>query len=313
MNSTAQQIKPLKGIVPPLITPLNPDLSLDSQSLKKLVDHLIQGGVHGLFILGTTGEFAGLSYLVKHQLVRETCQLVNNRIPVLVGITDCSIQESIALAETAQESGAYAVVAAPPFYMNVGQEELVSYYRSLADAIKLPMFLYNMPSHTKVSIEVDTVTTLAAHPNVVGLKDSSGNGGYFQMLCHEFRNNPEFSLLVGPEEMTVETVLMGGHGGVNGGANLFPSLYVELYYAAEEKNWPVISSLQQEVLNISKNIYGLGTYRSGYIMGLKTAMSLVGLCQECFAPPVTSFNATEKEELKIRLFDILERKEALKN
>lgn len=313
MNDSSNHMKPLKGIVPPLITPLNADLSLDSQSLEKLVEHLVQGGVHGLFILGTTGEFAGLSYPVKHQLIRETSQIVRGRIPVLVGITDCSIQESIALAETAKESGAYAVVAAPPFYMNVGQEELITYYRSLADAISLPLFLYNMPSHTKVAIEVATVTTLGSHSNIIGLKDSSANGGYFQMLCHEFRNDPTFSLLVGPEEMTVETVLMGGHGGVNGGANLFPSLYVELYQAAEDKNWSAIASLQQEVMTISKNIYGLGTYRSGYIMGLKTAMSMVGLCQEFFAPPVSPFNAKERDELKSRLYEILDRKELVKN
>ncbi len=312
MNKQSNQPKPLKGIIPPIITPLNPDLSLDSVSLQKLIDHLIDGGVHGIFLLGTTGEFAGLSYQVKNQLIRETCQLVEGRVPVLVGITDCSIEESISLAEVAKASGAYAVVAAPPFYMNVGQAELIAYYTALADQVPLPLYLYNMPSHTKISIEIDTVMALATHPNIIGLKDSSGSGGNFQMLCHAMKDNPGFTLLVGPEEMTAETVLMGGHGGVNGGANLFPSLYVELYYAAEQKNWPVIRALQEEVMYISKNIYGLGTYRSGYIMGLKTAMSLLGLCQECFAPPISAFSPEEKEVLKSRLSDIIAGKAPVK-
>ena len=312
MNLQSNQLRPMKGIIPPMITPLNPDLSLDTASLEKVVTHLMEGGIHGLFILGTTGEFAGLSYQVKNQLIRETCRLAGGQIPVLVGITDCSFDESVHLAEVAKEAGAEAVVAAPPFYMNVGQSELVTYYHALADRVPLPLFLYNMPSHTKISIEIDTVKTLASHPNIIGLKDSSGSGGYFQALCFEMKDDPAFTLLVGPEEMTAETVLLGGHGGVNGGANLFPSLYVDLYQAAVRRDFSAIQTLQQEVMSISKSIYQLGTYRSGYLMGLKTSMSLMGLCQECFAPPLTPFKEEEKEMLKSKLAVILARKQTIK-
>lgn len=119
--------------------------------------------------------------------------------------------------------GADALVAAPPYYFAPGQAELIQYYNDLANQLPLPLFLYNMPSHVKVMIEPETVLALSENPNIIGLKDSSANGVYFQKLIYLLRNKPEFTLLCGPEEMTAEVILMGGHGGVNGGANLFQS------------------------------------------------------------------------------------------
>ncbi|PZX48319.1 dihydrodipicolinate synthase family protein [Algoriphagus chordae] len=292
---------PLRGIVPPMITPLNSDGSLDKESVKKLIEHLIEGGVHGIFILGTTGEFSGLSYSVRRELIKLTCEQVAGRLPVLVGITDVSLTESIALADYAASEGAYAVVAAPPFYVNIDQEEMYSYFKQLADAISLPMFLYNMPSHTKLTIEVDTVVKLASHERIIGFKDSSAHGVYFQALCHEFRNQEDFVLMVGPEEMMAETVLMGSHGGVCGGANLFPKLYVSLYEAAENRDFEKIRKLQGSVMEISKNIYQVGGYKSSYMKGVKTALSFMGLCQTEFAPPVYPFSEEEVEELRRRV------------
>lgn len=310
--SNHQQNQKIEGIIPPMVTPLNKDLSLDKFHLQKLVNHLIDGGVHGIFLLGTTGEFAGLSYHVKIELIQETCKLVQGRIPVLVGITDCSIEESIKLAKVAQDAGAHSLVAASPFYMNVGQQELVTYYQQLADQVNLPLFLYNMPSHTKLFLEVDTVKTLSTHPNIIGLKDSSANGAYFQRVKFELSDNPDFLLLVGPEEMTAETVFLGGNGGVNGGANLFPSLYVDLYHAAKAQNQPTAMVLQQKVMDVCKNIYENGTYKSGYLMGLKTAMSFMGLCQDHFAPPVFPYTPLEKEQLRLRLNQTLSVLEPIK-
>ncbi|WP_332913900.1 dihydrodipicolinate synthase family protein [Algoriphagus boritolerans] len=227
--------KTLRGIIPPMITPLNPDFTLDLAHTEKLIEHLISGGVHGIFILGTTGEFAGLSSEVKRDLIRLTGRQVKGRVPILVGITDCSFIESLDLAAIAKESGANALVAAAPFYMNIGQDELIAYYQKLADSAELPLFLYDMPSHTKINIELETAVELSKHPNIIGIKDSSGNPGNFRALCEAFQDQPEFKIFVGPEEILAETLEMGGHGGVTGGANLFPKLYVALYEAFEKK------------------------------------------------------------------------------
>ncbi|MFV5693394.1 dihydrodipicolinate synthase family protein [Flavobacterium sp. LT1R49] len=284
------------GIIPPMVTPLLSDnLTLDVKGVQHLVEHLVSGGVHGIFILGTTGESTSLSYKTREQLIIESCKAVNGRVPVFVGITDTSIEESIHLALIAERAGAAAVVAAPPYYYGLGQEELYKYYWSLADQLTLPLFLYNMPSHTKINIDVKTVVRLSEHPNIIGLKDSSANAVYFQSLCYLLKTN--FSLLVGPEEITAETVLMGGNGGVNGGANLFPKLYVALYNAAVAKDFARIDELQNLVMEISTKIYTVGSYGSSYLKGLKGALSALGIVEANIAPPFTTFD--EKEMTKV--------------
>jgi 4-hydroxy-tetrahydrodipicolinate synthase len=293
-------IQPLRGIVPPLITPLHWDRSLDLKSLQKTLDHVVHGGVHGVFILGTTGESSSLSMEVKTQLITATCSLLSNQIPVLVGITDCSFSESLQLASIAQRSGAFALVAAPPFYMNIGQEELVNYYSQLADQVSLPVFLYNMPSHTKVSLEIETVLALSEHPNIIGIKDSSANGAYFQSLLHLLRHKPHFTITVGPEEMLAETVLMGGHGAVAGGANLFPKLYVSLYEAALRKDFEKIHFLQRQVMEVSTQLYNFGNCKSSYLRGVKASCELLGLSESHLAPPLYSFSKEEYVEFKKR-------------
>uniref|UniRef100_UPI0040477A7A dihydrodipicolinate synthase family protein n=1 Tax=Algoriphagus sp. TaxID=1872435 RepID=UPI0040477A7A len=295
------------GIIPPMITPLKADFSLDINLTERLIEYLIEGGVHGIFILGTTGEFAGLSSAVKRELIQITCQQVKGRVPILVGVTDCSFTESIELAAIAHRSGAEAVVAAPPFYMNIEQEELINYYQKLADIVELPLFLYDMPSHVKINIEVETAVTLSKHPNIIGIKDSSGKIENFQALCEAFRQQPEFKIFVGPEEILAETLLIGGNGGVTGGANLFPELYVALYEAFQKKEYDAVKKFQETILFLSNKLYQHGTYQSSYLKGLKTAMSLEGLCEDNFALPLFPHAFSEKSILSSKLLQVKER------
>jgi 4-hydroxy-tetrahydrodipicolinate synthase len=290
--------KPLKGIIPPMITPLLDNKTLDLEGLNRLIEHILAGGVHGLFILGTTGELSSLDYNLRHEFVSLTCKIVDGRVPVLVGITDTAIQESINLAQTATSCNASAVVAAPPYYYTPTSDDLISYYRNLADQLPLPLFLYNMPSHTKVSIEPSVVKILAEHPNIVGLKDSSANGTYFQQLLYTMKDDPDFSILIGPEELTAEAILMGAHGGVNGGANMFPRLYVDLYEASVSKDFNRITALQENVMLVASRFYTLGYGSSSYLKGLKCALSLMGICKGFIAEPFKSFGAEERKLIK---------------
>lgn len=296
--------KPLRGIIPPVITPMLDNDTLDTIGLENLLNRMIKGGVSGVFILGTSGEAQNISYNVRKVLIKETCRIVDKRIPILVGITDTSFSESLSLAEYAAQCEADALVAAPPYYFAPGQAELIQYYNDLANRLPLPLFLYNMPSHVKVMIEPQTVLALSENPNIIGLKDSSANGVYFQKLIYLFRNNPEFTLLVGPEEMTAEVVLMGGHGGVNGGANLFPELYVALYEAAANKDFEKIAELQLQVMKISLSLYNIGKYASSYIKGVKTALNLLGVCSDYMAEPFHKFKEKEREIVKQSLLDL---------
>lgn len=296
--------KPLRGIIPPVITPMIDNETLDVVGLENLLNRMIRGGVSGVFILGTSGEAQNISYHVRKELIKETCRIIEKRIPVLVGITDTSFSESLSLAATAAQCGADALVAAPPYYFAPGQAELLQYYNDLANRLPLPLFLYNMPSHVKVMIEPETVQALSENPNIIGLKDSSANGVYFQKLIYLFRNNPAFTLLCGPEEMTAEVVLMGGHGGVNGGANLFPELYVALYNAAANKDFEQLAQLQARLLKISLSLYNIGKYASSYIKGVKTALNLLGVCSDYMAEPFHKFKETEREIVKEKLKEL---------
>ncbi|MDR2937357.1 MAG: dihydrodipicolinate synthase family protein [Prevotellaceae bacterium] len=290
--------QPLKGIVPPLVTPMLNSTTIDVEGLERLINHIIGGGVHGLFVLGTTGEAQSLSYAMRRQMIELTCKFANGRVPVLVGITDTSMEESVTLAKFAAQNGASAVVSAHPYYYAAAQPEQIYFYQRLADQLPLPLFLYNMPSHTKVIFEPATVRKLAEHKNIIGLKDSSANGTYFQKLCYELRDVKDFTLLVGPEEMMAETVLLGGHGGVNGGANIFPKLYVDLYNAAVARDFEKINLLHEKVMQISKLIYGVGKYGSSYLKGVKCALSLKGICSGYLIEPYEEFKAPEREIIK---------------
>jgi 4-hydroxy-tetrahydrodipicolinate synthase len=291
-------IKKLQGIIPPMITPLINNDTLDVKGTEKLVEHMLAGGVHGLFILGTTGEAPSLSYHLRYQLVELVCKQVAGRIPVLVGITDTSLYESVKLAQHSKACGAFAVVSAPPYYYAPSQQELIEYYQELADALPLPLFLYNMPSHVKVSFEPATVKTLAQHSNIIGLKDSSAVMVYFHTLIQIMKDQPDFALLMGPEELTAEAVMMGGDGGVNGGANMFPKLYVDLYNAAVARDMARVMELQDRVMAISNSIYKVGRYGSSYLKGVKCTCSLLGLCSDFMAAPYCSFRKEERAKVQ---------------
>lgn len=297
MNGTLKN--PLCGIVPPLVTPLLDNETLDVVSLERLIEHLIAGGVHGLFILGTTGEEQSLSYRIRKQMIEETCRINKGRLPVLVCITDTSIVESVNLARIAADCGASGVVSAPPYYFATGQPELAEFYEELVPQLPLPVFLYNMPSHVKVSFAPATIHRIAQNPQVVGFKDSSANAVYFQSVMYAMRERSDFAMMVGPEEITGECVLLGAHGGINGGANMFPELYVGMYNAAKAHNIDEVIRLQKYIMQISSTIYTVGQHGSSYLKGLKCALSILGVINDDFvASPFYKFHAPEREKIQ---------------
>lgn len=285
-----------------MVTPLLGGDELDVAGLERLVEHLVAGGVGGIFILGTTGEAPSLSYRLRRELVERATKLIDGRVPVLVGITDTSLVESASLASFSADCGADAVVAAPPYYLPAGQPELREYLDHLAARTPLPLMLYNMPSLTKVWFDSETVAHAMGIKNVVGLKDSSGDLSYFRKIQRKAtERRPDWSLLVGPEEILAETVLLGGHGGVNGGANLHPKLYVDLYEAAKAGELVKTRELSMKVLDLSDALYTVGHYGSSIIKGLKCALSLSGICDDFMADPFHRFREAEREVVAGRL------------
>jgi dihydrodipicolinate synthase/N-acetylneuraminate lyase len=296
--------RPLTGIVPPMITPMRGRDELDAAGLERLVEHMLDGGVSGLFVLGTTGEGPSLGYRLRRELVERVCRQVGQRVPVLVGITDTAFVEALNLARFAADAGAGALVAAPPYYLPGGQPELREYLDHLVRELPLPLFLYNMPALTKVPFDLETVRYAMDEPRIIGLKDSSGDMSYFRGAVELLTHRPDWSLLIGPEERLMEALLAGGHGGVTGGANLFPALYVGLFAACRAGDEPRARELHAQVIRVSSALYRIGRHPSAVIKGIKCALACLGVCDDFMAEPFHRFRASERALVEQRLEEL---------
>ncbi|MCA9232303.1 MAG: dihydrodipicolinate synthase family protein [Planctomycetales bacterium] len=292
---------PLRGIVPPMITPLSSPDTIDVEGAKRLTEHLIDGGVHGIFILGSTGEGPSLSASLQRQLIEVTVRQAADRVPILAGITDTCLADSILLAESAADLGVSAVVASAPSYYRIGQPELLDYCRSLIASLPLPLVLYNMPGLTKVSFEQETLRQLLQYDKVIGIKDSSGDLSVAAEYVEVANERPDWMVMTGPEELLAEALSMGVMGGVCGGANLFPRLFVDLYEAFNRNDSAQVQLLHNSVLQIGKLLYGVGKHGSSYIKGIKCALNFLGICDDHMALPFTRFAELERATIKQRL------------
>jgi len=287
-----------------MLTPLLDRDTLDAAGLDRLIEHILSGGVHGLFILGTTGEGPSLSYRLRRELVDRTARQVAGRVPVLVGITDTAFVESVELARHSARAGADAVVLAPPYYMPEGPPELQEYLEHLLPELPLPLYLYNMPPLTKVPYQIETVRWAMDQPGVAGMKDSSGDMLYFNRVAALLGHRPEWTLLIGPEELLAQSMLAGGHGGVHGGANLFPRLYVALHEAVRAGDFERARDLQARVQQVAGRLYRVGRHPSAVIKGIKCAASCMGLCSDFLAEPFHRFREPERRVIQQALEEL---------
>lgn len=289
-------MKEFHGIIPPLVTPLTANQQIDVPALERLIEHIIAGGAHGLFILGTTGEGPALGAKLQWDMIRETRRIVGTRVPVLVGVSSAAFADSVSAADYAAQCGCAAVVAAPPCYFSLGDAELYDYYTSLVKESKLPVFIYNMPGMTKSYLKPDLVLKLAQVPGICGYKDSSGNMPDFHQIILALKDRQDFSLFVGPEELLGESVLSGADGGIAGGANLNPRLFVSMYNAALAGNIPEMHALQAKIYQ-QRRLYGLGRFQSSMIKGLKCALQQKGMCEAWLVAPFNRFDGEYAEHV----------------
>ncbi|MCG6155733.1 dihydrodipicolinate synthase family protein [Rubinisphaera margarita] len=298
MTSSETKIQPrFQGIIPPMVTPLMSRDELDVPGTKRLIEHLIAGGVSGVFVLGTTGEAQCLGYRLRRQLIQLVTETVGGRIPVLVGITDTAFVESEDLGRHAAAWGADALVLTTPYYFPVGQTELLGYTQRLLDRLILPVMLYNMPSMTKVWFEVPTLEELADDRRIVGVKDSSGDLDYFARVTALKEKRPDWSVLVGPESLLIESLERGGDGGVNGGANFFPELFVAWYRAWKAGDAAGVAVCQEQVDKLQA-IYEIGKYDSRFIKATKSALGICEVCSDHMAEPFNHFLEPERQRVK---------------
>ena len=219
----------LHGTIPPMVTPTTDrDGGVDVSALRSLTDSLVDGGVHGLFPNGSTGEFSSLTRAERRTVV-ETVADAADGTPVIAGCGGTSVSDVLAAVDDAVDAGADAAVVVTPYYLGTTQDGLREFYETIADRSQLPVVLYNIPHLTGVSLAVETAAALADHPDLVGIKDSSGNATYHFRLIE---NTPEdFAVIQGITTLAIPSLDAGGDGIVTGTANVFPAAMAGLYDA----------------------------------------------------------------------------------
>src|SRR5581483_8819403 len=222
---------PFHGIIPPVATPMKPDEDLDLPRLRWFLDHLIGNGVHGIFVLGTNSEFYALDEREKQEVIATAVAHVNKRVPVYAGTGAETTREAVRLTKMAEREGVDGVSVITPYFVSPTQQEIFDHYRRIAEHTSLPVILYNNPGTCGgVKIDVDTVARLAEIPNILGIKDSSGD---LQNTNEYMRVVPDrFSVLQGRDTLIYQAMIFGARGSVPATANVAPRLVVDIYEAA---------------------------------------------------------------------------------
>ncbi len=212
------------GIIPPTVTLFNDDMSIDWDGTLRHLDWLIAAGVHGLFILGTTGEFTQLSLTERKEYAQKTVEHVKGRVPVIVGTGSVNTRETIELTRHAKGVGADAAAVVTPFYQTLGDEHLLAHFGAVANAVDLPILVYNIPVFTGTAVSTAVLAQLAQeNDNIVGVKDSVDSTALIRSRVQTLKRiRPDFSILTGLSEHLMNTLMLGGDGAVIGEANFAP-------------------------------------------------------------------------------------------
>jgi 4-hydroxy-tetrahydrodipicolinate synthase len=279
------------GIIPPVVTPLDEIERVDEGAMRVLVRHLIQSGVHGIFVLGSTGEFAHLTDDEKRRAIDVVVSEVNGEVPVLVGVTEAGTKRSIFWAKEAQRFGANGVVAAPPFYYRLSDAEIENHYRALSSECELPILIYHIPSTTKVRFSLELIERLAEAPNIVGIKDSTGDLPFVLNLVDQM-NGLNFLVFQGHDALLAPTLLYGAHGGINSSANLVPSWFVALYDAARRGEATSALAWQRKINELVRLLETMP-----FLPALKMSLHLKGLIRPFISAPFLPLPESQRENL----------------
>lgn len=278
------QRKNYRGLIVPMITPLTSTYEIDDTALRRITEHLIAGGVQGIFVLGTTGEGPSVPREQRARIVRLVIEYAAGRVQVYAGIADTVVEESINAAKDYLRRGAAAVVAPLPSYYTLTPDEQFHYFYTLVDRIRGPVLLYDIPQAVHQSIDHSVIEHLRAFPNVVGIKDSSGEKERLADLLDSYGDDSGFSVLVGTTSMASYGLKNGANGYVPSVGNLNPAICARLYASAVKGDWPLAEELQRAVDAIQSEFSQDTIGRS--IAYLKRLMQKNGLCGPYVFPPL---------------------------
>jgi len=279
----------VEGIIPPMVTPVKSNLKPDLAATQKLINHLIQGSVQGIFVLGTTGEGTNLSLDEKKEYLKAVCEFTDSRVPVYVGLMENAYHATIEMAEFAAGLGTEAAVLTIPSYFSLSEPDITIYLRKLAQELPLPVVLYDIPSYSRHKMSFFMIQELMNEPNVIGFKDSSGDLERFHLLIDQY-NKP---VLIGPEILLAEAMLMGAAGGVPGGANLFPKLFVDLFEACQHRDIGKLKLIQKHITMIREKLYLIPGGSYSYLKSIKICLKTMGIGNGKLIPPLQSVSRKE--------------------
>jgi 4-hydroxy-tetrahydrodipicolinate synthase len=270
---------PTYGTIPALVTPLDADGELMEQGLRDLLDFVIDGGVHGVFVLGSSGEIYGLSNDQKRRVVEITVEHVAGRVPIYAGASEITTRDCIATAAMVERIGGVTGLSVlTPYFMTPTQSELVDHYRAIAASTSLPILLYTNPGRTQVSLALDTVLTLAQEPAIVGIKDSSGSLADVTELIA--RRPDGFAVIMGRDTLILDALIAGAEGAIASTANVAPELVSGIYDAYVAGDLDLARTLQDQLTPL-RNLLDKATFP----VVLKEGLRLRGVdAGYCFAP-----------------------------
>jgi len=286
-----------KGIIPAMVTPITSEGKINVGALRKLTNYLIEGGVHGLFPVGSQGEFYALTFDEKKKVIETVVEETRGRVPVYAGTGAITTREAIALTQMAEAAGVSAVSVLTPFFIHPNETELFEFYSGVAKSTGLPVLLYNNPGRTGVNISANFVVRASKIENIVGIKDSSGD----LTLTAEYirRTDETFSILAGRDTLIYGTLCYGGKGAIAATANVAPKIIVEIYEAfmAGDLKRSLKAQFRLAPLRLA---FELGTFP----VVIKEALNLIGIDAGVGIAPVGGIKPEAKEELKKILKDM---------
>lgn len=288
MNSTPG---PIRGSIVALVTPMLDDGSVDYPALRKLIDWHIAEGTDCIGVVGTTGESPTVSVEEHCEIIRASVEQAAGRVPIMAGCGANSTREAIALARFAHKVGANCQLQVVPYYNKPTQEGQFQHFKAIAEAVDLPVILYNVPGRSVADMAHDTVLRLAQVPGIVGIKEATGNIDRAQWLIKEAPKG--FSIYSGDDPTAVALMLCGGHGNVSVTANVAPRLMHELCEAAIAGNVQRAMEIQMRLLPLHKTLF----IESNPIP-VKWAVSRLGRCQQALRLPLTPLTEASQQALE---------------
>ncbi|MEW7120824.1 4-hydroxy-tetrahydrodipicolinate synthase [Acinetobacter nosocomialis] len=291
-----QQAQTIQGSIVAIVTPMLKDGGVDWKGLEKLVEWHIEQGTNSIVAVGTTGEASTLSMEEHTQVIKEIIRVANKRIPIIAGTGANSTREAIELTKAAKDLGADAALLVTPYYNKPTQEGLYQHYKAVAEAVELPLILYNVPGRTGVDLSNDTAVRLAEIPNIVGIKDATGDVPRGKALIEAL--NGKMAVYSGDDETAWQLMLLGADGNISVTANIAPKAMSEVCAVAIAKDEPQAKTLNNKIANLHNILFC-----ESNPIPVKWALHEMGLIDTGIRLPLTPLAEQYREPLRNALKD----------